>query len=62
MKLEEAKELFKKYHPEEADYIKKRKYILESLKHDPQLRIDAMCVWYGFRYALKITEQLKEKK
>lgn len=51
MNIKEAKELFKKHHTEEADYMR---------GDSPQLKREAGCVWYGFKSALKVTGQLKE--
>ena len=50
MNLEEAKELFKKYHAEEAGRIEGSLLINKK---------EASCVWYGFKSALKITGQLE---
>ena len=50
MNKEEAKKLFEKHHPEEA----------ETIKHNTTYTKEAGCVRYGFKSALKVTKQLNE--
>ncbi len=53
MNLEEAKDLFKKHHAKET-----------SLLNGPAGTVAydyAASVWHGFKSALKLTDQLKEK-
>ena len=50
MNLEEAKNLFKKHHPQEATYLKSSSPFKEH----------AACVWSGLKSALIITGQLIE--
>jgi len=54
MNLEEAKKLFEKVHPEPAAIIKENKGIdFESYRM-------AVCLWDGFKSALKATGQLED--
>ncbi len=48
MKLEEAKELFRKHHPEETHFIEDKRI------NRSEGKTAAAGVWYGFKSALKI--------
>lgn len=48
MNLQEAKDLFNKYHPEEA----------VAIATNSACRVEAGCVWYGFKSALEIMGHL----